>query len=185
LRQTVPLANIELRELEPSEQLRDIRQQHLDVGMMHASLYDPELSSIVIARERLIVALPERHKAALKDSVDLKTLSGETILLPRRYASSGFHDIVVAACSAAGFVPARMQSTHLLQTAVALVAGGMGVALVPESFRENLQIRGVVYRSLSEKTPVAELIAVWRTDNQDALVLKFQSELKTLLRSAA
>jgi DNA-binding transcriptional LysR family regulator len=70
-----------------------------------------------------------------------------------------------------------MQSTRLLQTAVALVAGGVGVALVPESFRENLQIRGVVYRSLTGKTPVAELIAVWRTDNRDPLALKVKAEL--------
>jgi len=31
---------------------------------------------------------------------------------------------------------------------------------LPESFRENLQIRGMVYRSLTRETPAAELIAV-------------------------
>jgi hypothetical protein len=31
---------------------------------------------------------------------------------------------------------------------------------LPESFRENLQIRGMVYRSLTKETPAAELIAV-------------------------
>jgi len=185
LRQTLPLAGIELRELEPSEQLRDIRLQQLDIGMLHASLNDPELSSVVIAQDRLIVALPEVHEAASKDRVDLRTLSEETFILPKRHASAGFHELVVAACGAAGFSPARTQSTRLLQTAVALVAGGIGVALVPESFRENLQIRGVVYRPLVEKTLVAELIAVWRTDNRDPLVLKLQAELKTLLRSNA
>lgn len=185
LRQVVPMANIELRELEPSEQLRDIRGQHLDVGMLHASLNDPELSSMVIAQDRLIVALPEKHKAALKDRVDLRTLSEETIILPKRHASVGFHELVVTACGAAGFVPARTQSTRLLQTAVALVAGGIGVALVPESFRDHLEIRGVVYRPLTEMTPMAELIAVWRTDNLDPLVSKLQAELKTVLKLQA
>ena len=70
---------------------------------------------------------------------------------------------------------------NAVQTAVGLVAGGMGVALVPESFRENLQVKGVVYRSLVEETPVAELIAVWRTDNRAPLLLKLQAELKTVL----
>jgi DNA-binding transcriptional LysR family regulator len=112
-----------LRELEPSEQLRDIRQQHLDVGMLHASLNDPELSSIVIARDRLIAALPEKHKAASQERIDLKTLSEETFILPKSHPSVGFHELVLAACSAAGFAPARTQSTRLLHTAVALVAG--------------------------------------------------------------
>jgi hypothetical protein len=48
---------------------------------------------------------------------------------------------------------------------------------LPESFRENLQIRGMVYRSPTRETPAAEPIAVWRTNNHDPLVLKVEAEL--------
>jgi DNA-binding transcriptional LysR family regulator len=181
-RERVPLADIELRELEPSEQLRDIRRQHLDVGMMHAVLDDSELSSMVIARDKLVAALPEKHAAVGKSAVDLKALSEETIFVPKRHVSPGFHELVLGACREAGFVPARIQSTRLLQTAVGLVAGGAGVALVPESFRDNLQIRGVVYRPLAGKAPVAELIAVWRTGNTSRLLTTFRRELRAVLR---
>jgi hypothetical protein len=37
----------------------------------------------VIARDQLIAALPEKHKAASHERIDLKTLSGETCLSPR------------------------------------------------------------------------------------------------------
>jgi DNA-binding transcriptional LysR family regulator len=83
-RKKVPMADIELRELEPAEQLRDIRERHLDLGMMHAVLDQPDLSTVVIARDPLIVALPEKHKAAGKASVSLKSLADETFLVPRR-----------------------------------------------------------------------------------------------------
>jgi DNA-binding transcriptional LysR family regulator len=176
-----PCADIELRELEPSEQLRDIRERHLDIGMMHAVLDQPDLSSAVIARDRLIVALPEKHLASANASVELRRFSEETIFVPKRHASAGFHELVMAACADAGFHPARTQGIRLLQTAVALVAGGLGIALVPESFRENLQIRGVVYRPLTGETPLAELIAVWRTDNNSPLLARFRRELEDLL----
>jgi DNA-binding transcriptional LysR family regulator len=181
-RDQAPLAEIELRELEPSDQLRDIQEQHLDLGMMHAAIDQPDLSSVVIARDPLIVALPEKHPAAARNTVGLKSLSEETIIVPKRHASMGFHELVIAACHDAGFLPARTQATRLLQTAVALVAGGVGIALVPESFRDNLQIRGVVYRSLAEQAPVAELIAVWRTDNASPLLARFRRELESVLR---
>ena len=149
---------------------------------MHAAIDDPELSSLVISRDQLIVALSEQHGAATKSAIELKALSQETIFVPKRHASMGFHELVLSACREAGFVPARMQSTRLLQTAVALVAGGMGVALIPASFRDNLQIRGVVYRPLAGKTPVAELIAVWRTGNTSSLLTRFRRELRVVLR---
>ena len=183
-REHVPLAGIELRELEPSEQLHDIRAQHLDLGMMHATFEDPELSSVVISREPLIVAVPEQHAAAAASSVELKSLAEETIFAPKRHASAGFHELVLAACREAGFVPVKIQSTRLLQTAVGLVAGGLGVALVPSSFRECLRVRGVVYRSIAGKTPVAEMIAVWRTGNMSRLLARFRRELRAALRAA-
>jgi DNA-binding transcriptional LysR family regulator len=158
-RKKVPRADIELRELEPAEQLRDIRERHLDLGMMHAVLDQPDLSTFVIARNRLIVALPEKHKAAGKAAESLKSLADEVFLVPKQHASAGFHEFVMSACSQAGLAPPRTQATRLLQTAVALVAGGIGIALVPESFRDNLKIRGIVYRPIQEETPLAELIA--------------------------
>ncbi len=182
MRRKAPMADIELRELDPAEQLRDIRERHLDVGMMHAVLDQPELTTVVISRDRLTVALPEKHKAAGKTSVALRSLTEETFLIPKRHASAGFHELVMTACNQAGFAPARTQPTRLLQTAVALVAGGVGIALVPESFRKNLEIRGVVYRPLQGETPVAELIAVWRKDNASPLLTRFRQELENLLR---
>jgi DNA-binding transcriptional LysR family regulator len=184
LRSKTPLADIELREVEPARQLRDIRERHLDVGMMHAVLDQPDLSCVVIARERLIVALQETHASAAKPTVPLKSLAGETCLVPRQHASAGFHELVIAACHNAGFAPVRIQSTRLLQTAVGLVAGGVGIALVPESFRDNLKIRGVVYRPLKGETPVAELVAVWRKDNNSPLLARFRLELSAVLRGA-
>lgn len=182
-RRQAPLAEVDLHELEPAEQLRALRERHLDCGMMHAAISEPDLSFVVVARDRLIVALPEAHPAAADDSANLADLARETIFIPKRHASAGFHELVLEACRKAGFRPARIQTTRLLQTAVALVAGGIGIALVPESFRNNLQIRGVVYRTLSGTPPIAELVAVWRTDNDSPLLLHFREELRKYLLS--
>jgi hypothetical protein len=43
-----------------------------------------------------------------------------------------------------------------------------------------MQVKGVVYRPISEPAPVAELNAVWRTDNKLPLVARFQNELRLL-----
>ena len=75
---------------------------------------------------------------------------------------------------------ADILTTRLVQTVVCLVAGRLGVALVPESFGRNLQVRGVEYRPLRGQPPLVELNAVWRKDNDLPLVRRFQHELHLL-----
>jgi DNA-binding transcriptional LysR family regulator len=179
-RQDVPAAQVDLRELEPGEQLEALRNGSLDLALLHAVLDSRDLESAVVARENLVVALPLQHPAARQSRVDLRSLSTETFLAPRRHSAAGYHEIVVAACRRAGFAPARMLSTRLLVTAVCLVAGRIGVALVPESFRENLRVKGVVYRPLAGLVAQAELLAAWRRDNGSPLLARLRSAIVTI-----
>jgi len=165
----IPAVAIELLELDPSEQLEGLRNGTLDLGVMHALVEAPDLEMVTLAREELLAALPASHSAARSERVELTTLAGETFLVPKKHEFGGLHEVVIDACHQAGFVPRKMQATRLLQTALCLVGGELGVALVPESFRENVQIKGLVYRPLSSKL-VVDLVAVWLNGNQSLLL---------------
>jgi len=90
------------------------------------------------------------------------------------------HAKVTAICHAAGFVPRAVQDdVWLVQTIVALVAAGVGVALVP--FSSQAQARaGVVYRPLRPRsTHEAELAAVWRRTDQSPALGSFLAEMRS------
>jgi DNA-binding transcriptional LysR family regulator len=57
-RKQVPTVQLELHELEPSQELAAIESGGLDMGMRHASVENTELASVVVSREQLVVALP-------------------------------------------------------------------------------------------------------------------------------
>ena len=59
-----------------------------------------------------------------------------------------------------------------MQTIVGLVAGGIGVALVPSSL-QNIPRRGVVYKPVHGLSPTIELGAVWRRDNPGMVIKSF------------
>jgi DNA-binding transcriptional LysR family regulator len=183
-REQVPAVDLKLHELEPSEQLAAIERGSLDMAMMHASLESPDLESVVVSRERLVVALPEQHPALLKRRVDLRLIAQETVLLPPRHAVAGFHEIVISAFQQAGYMPSATQPVRLLQTAVGLIAGGIGVALVPACFRQHLCIRGIVYRPIAGLKTEAELVAVWRKDDSSPLLARVQKYLRTLIATS-
>jgi len=177
-RSSVPDANLELKELEPWEQWESIERGSLDIGIMHASPDNPMLEAVLLSREKLILALPEHHVIAQKQLIDFKMLELETFIIPPRHRLFGYHDTVIAACRSNGFAPAKILTTRFLQTSLGLVAGGLGVALVPATFQDCLKVRGVVYRSLMPPVPEVELFAVWRKGEASPLLLRVQNALR-------
>jgi len=59
-----------------------------------------------------------------------------------------------------------------IQTILALVASGAGIALLPTSFI-NLHRQGVQFRPLREPLPYRPLALAWRSDNQSPSLMRF------------
>lgn len=177
-RRESPNITIDIREMEPGEQVEALRKETIDIGLLFLAIQDPALDSLVVSRERLIVAVPTGHPPASTEKVHLKDLDAETFLIPRQQSVPGFHELVLDTLRAGGIASPRLQPTRLLQTAVFLVAGQLGVALVPESFRQHLRVRGCVYRDLAGPPTYADLIGLWRRNNMPPALRRFIQQLK-------
>jgi DNA-binding transcriptional LysR family regulator len=176
-----PRAAVELRELEPGAQMEALEQHRVTFGLSSVPSTLTSLESRLLAEERLVVALPSRHPAARRKSVHLRDLSGERFLLPPRGLLSGIHEGIIAACHSAGFEPGSVQPTRLAETAVSLVAGNLGIALVPQSFR-HLKVGGVVYRSLSHEVPLVRMYAIRRRQSESPLAENLWGFVETMAR---
>jgi DNA-binding transcriptional LysR family regulator len=184
-RRGAPDISIDIREMEPGEQVEALRRETIDIGLLFLAIQDPAFDSLVVSRERLIVALPTGHPAAAAERVRFSDLKTETFLIPRKQPVAGFHEVVLEALRSGGIPAPRLQPTRLLQTAVFLVAGHLGVALVPESFRRHLRVRGCVYRSIAGTPTHADLIGLWRRDNVSPAVRRLVQQLKRMRKIAA
>jgi DNA-binding transcriptional LysR family regulator len=173
----VPSADVELMELAAGEQIDGLYRDQIDIGFLHARLMEDVLETRVVAREHLIVAVPASSNLAHQQRINLKNLASWTAIMPARHASSGFYENVRLAYQMAGVVPERVHHTRLLQNGLLLVGAGVGVSLVPESFK-SIHIKGVVYRRLQVEAPLCELIAAWRRDNDSPLLRRFLQDLR-------
>ena len=179
VRREAPDISIDIREMEPAEQVEALRRETIDVGLLFLAVQDPTLDSLVVSKERLIVALPTGHAAAAHQ-VRLNDLKTETFLIPRQQPVKGFHEVVLETLRSRGISGPRLQPTRLLQTAVFLVAGQLGVALVPESFRRHLRVRGCVYHDIAGAPAYADLIGLWRRNNTSPALQRFLQQLKRM-----
>jgi DNA-binding transcriptional LysR family regulator len=74
------------------------------------------------------------------------------------------HRRLVAACVDCGFEPRIAQTARTIHAVAALVAAGLGVALVPESATTQRRA-GVAWRGVRGRLPSVEISAAWRTWN--------------------
>lgn len=154
-RERFPDVELTLHEWTTSKQVEELRAGRIQVGFLRGPIRDEGLVvEHVLRGEPVVVALPEGHRLAARDTVQLEMLADEPfIMVPRDKEPTG-HDEYVSICRPAGFSPKVVQEAHHVHTAVALVASGVGVCLVPASV-QNLRRPGAVYRPLGD--PSAEL----------------------------
>lgn len=148
----------------------------LDVGFVIGATVPPGLVYVPLHREPWIAALPAVRRWPTR--VALRRLAREPFILFPREIAPGWHDAIVALCRSAGFSPRVGQEAIQMQTIVSLVAGGMGVALVPASL-ERLRRDGVVYRRLAERSPDTEVGLAWRAADDSPLTRAFVAEARS------
>lgn len=162
-----PQVHMELIEATGDVQLETLARGEVDAGfMLHSPGFAPAgLAHRPVAREPLVLALPEAHPLAGASRLALaQVLAEPLVIFPRRIVPS-LHDAILGMYHAAGREPRIVQEAIQMQTIVNLVSAGLGLAWVPESVRQ-FQRGGVVYRQLGGKqaasVPHCETTLVWR-----------------------
>ena len=162
-----PGVQLELIEATGDVQLDALQRGDIDAGLLLHSpgQVPPGLAHLCVAREPLVLALPEHHAlAAVQVPLDWAALlEVPLVIFPRRSLAS-LYDAIVALYHAAGCTPRVAQEAIQMQTIVNLVSAELGVAWVPASVRQ-FQRQGVVYRDMAAHAavPWCETSLVWRS----------------------
>lgn len=164
-RSRLPDVELLLREATTAEQIAALKAGSADIGLMRRpGIAVPELVFECIAREEIMVALPEGHAQAAERQVPLASLARDDFIATPRSEGMGFYDQMIALCNAAGFSPRIVQEARQIETIAGLVAGGLGVALVPASVRQGLR-DGIVFRRImvegTRDASLLDVLAAW------------------------
>lgn len=169
---------LDLHELTPEQQVRDLRDGSLDCGCFYLPFTethpfgDRNLMSAAISREPLVAALPPGHRLAARRKVQVSDLADEPFVLVGGHSGQGLRDIILEQCRRGGFVPRVVQEAALVQTIAGLVGSGVGVALIPASVR-RIQQTGVTYRTLQDEPLDVEMGLIWARENNSPVLAGF------------
>ncbi|GHD05240.1 LysR family transcriptional regulator [Zhihengliuella salsuginis] len=138
---------------------------NLDVVLGRWDHLPPAVDSRLVAKEQLLVALPEGHRLAAEDAVRAEDLADEAwIVLPggaRGTLTNRMHTLALNA----GFAPRRLQTAPDSWTIMVLVGARMGVSLTLSSVREHTPAPGVAFRPLAPAPDPVQVRMIWRRDD--------------------
>ena len=184
-RHQFPKVELVWRELATHSQIQGLRDRQIDIAFCHLpseALKYKDMDFMTILEEPLIIALPETHPLSIESEISLAVLAQEAFVLPTREFVSGLSEQIYYLCHQAGFVPKGTQEATFMLTILGLVAGGVGVALLPAN-AQNLQRKGVIYRKIQGQTATVQITAAWRRQDHSIALKNFREVTKLVLQS--
>ena len=173
--------SLTLTELEPSHSLPALAAGEVDLAIAHSysnmpPITAPGLEAFPLMTETVRLAVPDDRSTP--DVADLADYSTHNWIVPHTELTC--HEMVQRACGLAGFAPRTVATATDFDVQLALVAAGIGVALIPQLGATQLP-PGVAMRELTR--PIVRYnFAVTRTSSATDRGLH---RVRTLLRTAA
>ena len=147
-----------------------------DIGIVHLPNEKELLQQTELLTEEIALVVPMGHWTVDANIVPLSSLSKENFIWAPEGATRS-HPLY-AACLTAGFIPKIACTSGSAQGMQALVAAGLGIALLPRLAIHPQE--GVVIIELEAPKPTRTLVAVWRQDRLSHAANAFLTSLKSL-----
>ncbi|MBT3069066.1 LysR family transcriptional regulator [Rhodoferax sp. U11-2br] len=162
-----PKVNVVLHNAPKLRQLEALRQGRIMVAFDRYFPESPELESELVVEEPLWVALNQRNPLALKTSISLADLAHEP-LIGEQDQSIFFASPALSQLQKVN--PLIVHKAADMVSAVVMVSGGFGSALVPESVL-NLKLPELVFRPLAaDSASMVSLHCIYRKDESSPLL---------------
>jgi len=177
-RQSHPDVVLDLTLRKTAEHIEAMRAGDQDVSVARGPAPGvPDFCEVkLFSRWPLLVALPEKHALAAKRQIGLEDLRDETLLMPHDPVGSGLAHTIAELFASHGVRPKRSIAVNEITSWMGLVAGNVGLAIVPSSARA-FQTVAVVYRPLRDVAAHSDLLVISRKNEQTPAVRAFLERL--------
>jgi LysR family hca operon transcriptional activator len=164
-----------------SPQLADgLATGKLDAAFLRPEEQYPDLIYKVLISEPLIAVLPSDHRLALRETVSLQDLVGETFIGMADQAPV-LRSIIEDYIRRSGLDLEPMHRVEYLSMAISLIASTRGVALLPD-FARNFLTWSVTSRPLEGEAPSIDLVLGYHKANNSPLLRTFLSRVDEMIR---
>ena len=177
LRERSPGISLILKELVTDAQLEALGSGQIDIGLMRPHPERAGLQTEALGSEALMLAFPSRDARKWPKEPTPDCLHGQPFLMYSPHEARYFHHLLEGCFDRAGIMPDIVEYLGQIHTMMALVASGIGVALIPQA-ASRLQFEGVGLRKFtSDPVRPVEMVYAYRKDNDNPALAVFRNEI--------
>jgi DNA-binding transcriptional LysR family regulator len=169
--QAAPGVAIDLVEGPSSRILPALQDKSIDVAFLGAPSDSAGLVHKKLWRDALVIAVPE-DSPYVSPLADLALLAHENFVLCPRSDEALCRELIESIFGNAGFVPRVLQTVESKQTALDLVAAGIGVSVV-QSLAAAERSHGIRYLAFPGRAPHVDVALAWRDDAATPVLERF------------
>ena len=176
-RRHFPDVHIQTREINTREQIAPLNEGALDLGLMRNTQLPDTLAWQVILHEPLMAMIPLDHSLASRPAVSLAELAKEPFVFFDPQVGTGLYDDILGLMRRYDLAPVITQEVGEAMTIIGLVAAGLGVSILPASFK-RVQLREMRWVPIAEEDAVSEMWLVWsKHREQSHAAQRFKQQL--------
>ena len=171
-RQRYPQVHIQMQEMNTRQQLTPLSDGRLDLGVMRNTPLPDTL-----AWEPLCCVLHHAHPLARRPLVSVRDLAQEPFVFFDAQSGTALYGEIMTLLHRYHIQPYITQEVGEAMTILGLVATGLGISILPASFR-RAQLAHVVWLPLAEPDAWSEMWLVWSRQRETSAVM---AHMKALL----
>ena len=185
-RQACPQVDILLQEYGQGAITRAIETGVVDVGFTFSEgLYETDrIETRILDSTPICVVLRKDHPLCERQSIRLRELAGEPLVLISQDVSIYGYQNVLDRCRRGGITPEISATARIVPSLFMLIEAGMGFAFLPGSARRTAP-EGVSFLELEDCEDVLDTVLAWRSDNENPALRTFLQAADSVCGEAA
>jgi DNA-binding transcriptional LysR family regulator len=182
-RKNYPDVQLEVRDMSTPSQVAALLDAHLDVGILRMPVAQPELISIPLFREHLVLVCSAT--TSYRGREGLAGFRNKPFILIGRAGSATLYDQCLNLCRRAGFTPKVVQEASEAFTILNLVRAGVGVSLVPSS-AQRMRVPGLHFHQLHANEATWRIGVAWHRDSErHSLISHFVEAIRAVVGASS
>lgn len=125
-----PFVNFRLYEVPTVEQVVGLEQGKIDLGIIRAPLYSPDIDARLWFRDSFSLVF-NRSKVNIRSEKEIKKLKDETFVFFNKEYAPFYYDTLIEICAKYGFKPKIVHESNNISSIIQLVKNGLGISIVP------------------------------------------------------
>lgn len=163
-----PDLDLGLQEMTTLQQVEALKTGRIDIGFGRLHFSDSGVHQQVLSEDPLVAVMPAGHRL-LARPITLEQLSGEPFVLYPGNPRPSYADHVLALFANHGLGLQVSQWANELQTALGLVAAGLGITVVPASVQQQSRA-DLSYATIEDSEAISPIILSRRSGDISPMV---------------